>query len=905
MKAALPVNELLRIQALHDLAVLDTPREQNFDDVAQVAMQLCDVPIAVVSLVDRDRQWFKSCLGLDAEQTPRDVAFCAHAILNPDDVLVIEDATKDLRFVDNALVTGAPFIRFYAGAPLITNEGFALGTLCVIDYKPRRLDQGQLNSLKALARQVMQLLILRSTHDAMRQHSERLRFIADNVPVMIGELDIHQQYSFVNQKYADWLGVKGRECLGKKPGDIYPAKFRQQLEVALLSCLAGNTVSTQIVLPQGRALEVNHLPQFSGDKITAVLEVAIDATERNAHLKMMQRERARLEAIIEGTNIGTWEWDLPSGNVLINERWAAMLGYSLAELAPVTVETWLRLLHPEDTEPTYETLHRHLAGETDFYACQFRMLCKSGDWLWVQVHGKVVARDTQGNPLVVSGMHTDISEIKATYDRLKEREDLLRSLLSNFPGAAYRCANNASWTMYYLSDAVAQLTGYDAGDFIGDSKITFTAITHPDDVERISTLVQQALDEHRVFDLEYRICRADGEWRHMQEIGRGVYDDKGALQFIDGFIWDVQERHDSEQEKHAMTNKLRQLFEMAPIGILQVDNSGRFLEANPEFCRLTGYSQEELTQMTFLDITPEEDWDKSKAAAAEIQRKGRFGPVEKHYRRRDGKLLQAEISGSLIDQGEGNRCWWTLVKDISEQKRIERMKNEFISTVSHELRTPLTSITGALGLMTHSMLGSLPEKAQGIVSIAYKNSQRLAVLINDLLDMEKLLAGKMYFDFKIQPIRPLVEQAIDENQAYADSYGVSFVLQDEAPAAHINIDAFRLQQVLNNLLSNAAKYSQRNGHVDISLQVKDGWLRVSVRDYGAGIPPEFRTRIFQKFSQADATNSRQKGGTGLGLAISKELVERMAGRIGFDSELGQGSCFFAEFPLDESHGTQA
>ncbi len=905
MKAELPINEILRIQALHDLAVLDTPREQSFDDVAQVAMQLCDVPTAVVSLVDRDRQWFKSCLGLDARETPRDVAFCAHAILRPENVLVVEDATKDLRFFDNALVTGAPFIRFYAGAPLITAEGHALGTLCVIDYKPRTLSDGQIKALQALARQVMQLLILRSTHDAMQQHSARLQFIADNVPVMIGELNAQRQYTFVNKKYAEWLGAKGRDCLGKKPGDIYPIKIRQQLDAALASCFAGNIVNTQIILPQGRALDVNHLPQYSGKKVNAVLEVAIDATERNAHLQMMQRERARLEAIIEGTNIGTWEWDIPSGNVLINERWATMLGYSLAELAPVTVETWLRLLHPEDTEATYQILQKHLAGETDFYACQFRMQRKSGDWLWVQVHGKVVARDTQGHPLVISGMHTDINEIKATYDRLKEREDLLRSLLSNFPGAAYRCANNASWTMYYLSDAVAQLTGYKAEDFIGDSKITFTAITHPDDVPRISTLVQHALDEHRVFDLEYRICRADGEWRHVQEIGRGVYGENGALQFIDGFIWDVQERHDSELEKHAMTTKLRQLFEMAPIGILQVGQSGRFLEANPEFCRLIGYSQEELTQMTFLDITPEEDWEKSNAAAAEIQRTGRFGPVEKRYRRHDGQLLQAEISGSLINQGEGDRCWWTLVKDISEQKRIERMKNEFISTVSHELRTPLTSITGALGLMTHSMLGSLPEKAQGIVSIAYKNSQRLAVLINDLLDMEKLLAGKMYFDFKVQPVRPLVEQAMVENQAYADGYGVSFILQDQAPAAHINIDAFRLQQVFNNLLSNAAKYSPRNGHVDISLHVKDDWLRISVRDYGAGIPAEFRARIFQKFSQADATNSRQKGGTGLGLAISKELVERMAGRIGFESETGQGSCFFAEFPLIQSEGTQA
>jgi len=139
MKAALPINEILRIKALHDLAILDSPREQSFDDVAQVAMQLCDVPIAVVSLVDNNRQWFKSCLGLDATETPRDVAFCAHAILTPDDVLVIEDALKDPRFFNNGLVIGAPYIRFFFFFLIVTEEGEALGSLWVIDYNLRVL----------------------------------------------------------------------------------------------------------------------------------------------------------------------------------------------------------------------------------------------------------------------------------------------------------------------------------------------------------------------------------------------------------------------------------------------------------------------------------------------------------------------------------------------------------------------------------------------------------------------------------------------------------------------------------------------------------------------------------------------------------------------------------------------
>lgn len=514
MKADLPVNEVLRLKTLHDLAILDSPREQSFDDVAQVAMQLCNVPIAVVSLVDRDRQWFKSCLGLDVTETPRDVAFCAHAILVPDDVLVVEDATKDSRFIDNALVTGPPHIRFYAGAPLVTHEGMALGTLCVIDYQPRTLLPGQIASLKALARQVMQLLRLRSERD--------------------------------------------------------------------------------------------------------------------------QREMT--------------------------------------------------------------------------------------------------------------------------------------------------------------------------------------------------------------------------------------------------------------------THKLSQLFEMAPIGILQVSENAELIDSNPEFNRMMGYSAEEIRGTSFLNLTPEVDWEKSRQAIAELKATGRFGPIEKHYRHKNGELIPVEVSGSIIDIGEnGAQSWWTLVKDIREQKRMERMKSEFISTVSHELRTPLTSISGALGLIASNVLGELPVKAKGMLDIAYKNSQRLSFLINDLLDMEKLLAGKMSFACRAQALLPLVQQALIENSTYADKYSVKFVLKDESDNACIDVDEFRLQQVLNNFLSNAAKYSPQYSTVDIDLTRQGGWVRVSVRDHGPGIADEFKARMFQKFSQADSSDSRQKGGTGLGLAISKELVERMGGKIGFESELGQGTCFFAEF----------
>jgi PAS domain S-box-containing protein len=235
--------------------------------------------------------------------------------------------------------------------------------------------------------------------------------------------------------------------------------------------------------------------------------------------------------------------------------------------------------------------------------------------------------------------------------------------------------------------------------------------------------------------------------------------------------------------------------------------------------------------------------------------------------------------------------------DITRLIRIERMKSEFVATVSHELRTPLTAISGALGLISGGVLGELPVHVQKMLDIANKNSQRLSHLINDLLDIEKLSAGKLYFDMQTQALMPLIEQALDANRSYGAERRVTLDLASGLADACVSVDSQRLMQVLSNLLSNAIKYSPQDGRVEIAVEQRDTAVRVTVSDHGPGIPVEFRARIFQKFAQADSSDTRLKGGTGLGLAISRELVERMGGSIGFDSVAGEGAVFYFEFPL--------
>ena len=194
-------------------------------------------------------------------------------------------------------------------------------------------------------------------------------------------------------------------------------------------------------------------------------------------------------------------------------------------------------------------------------------------------------------------------------------------------------------------------------------------------------------------------------------------------------------------------------------------------------------------------------------------------------------------------------------------------------------------------------MGAFTPKVQGLLQIAQKNSQRLSQLINDLLDVEKLMAGKMHFDMQRHGLLPLVEQSIAENQSYADQFGVTVSLTERAEGVTVEADALRVHQVMTNLLSNAAKFSSVRGTVEVGIRLNGDRVRVFVKDSGPGVPLDFQSRIFEKFSQADASDTRQKGGTGLGLAISRELVERMGGRIGFESVEHQGACFYFELPV--------
>ncbi|MBZ9853671.1 response regulator [Mesorhizobium sp. CA13] len=371
--------------------------------------------------------------------------------------------------------------------------------------------------------------------------------------------------------------------------------------------------------------------------------------------------------------------------------------------------------------------------------------------------------------------------------------------------------------------------------------------------------------------------------------------------FIIGVLLDRQQR----RRDLAMSNMIyRAMVRELPDCLNVKDVNGRFVVANPATAEMMrAASVEDLIGKTDFDFYPKEvaeGFREDETGALEAGQTLRIDQPALFPDGRQGWLYT--LKAPFRDEAGRITGVITYNRDITEQKRNAQLKNDFISTVSHELRTPLTSIRGSLGLIAAGVAGELPPKAANLVNIAHNNSERLVLLINDILDMEKIESGVVAFRIKQMAVRPVLEQAIAASSNYMAENRIRIVLVDDAPRAEANIDPDRLHQVMANLLSNAIKFSDPGGTVMVKLERRDrDMLRISVVDQGAGIPEAFRSRIFGKFEQADASSTRKKGGTGLGLSIVKTIMEKLGGGVSFETEEGKGTSFHVDLAEAPRH----
>ncbi len=397
---------------------------------------------------------------------------------------------------------------------------------------------------------------------------------------------------------------------------------------------------------------------------------------------------------------------------------------------------------------------------------------------------------------------------------------------------------------------------------------------------------------------QWSYVRKDGSTFPVSLTVTALRDEQGEINAFLGVATDISEREAAAKTIRDDAARMAAILDNVLDGIITINERGDIESFNKAAKTIFGYSEEEVVGRNVKMLMPEPYHTQHDGYLHNFVNTGERKIIGIGRQvvglRKDGSTFPMDLAVSEMKLGE-RRMFTGIVRDVTERVKVDQMKSEFISTVSHELRTPLTSIRGALALITGGVVGELPAAVKPLVDIAHKNSERLILLVNDILDIEKIQAGKMEFDLQPQRLMPLLKQALDGNRAYAEQFGVSYELESELPEVMVAVDANRLMQVFANLLSNAAKFSPAAGNVSISVEQRDNLIRVSIKDHGPGISDEFKARIFQKFAQADSSDTRKKGGTGLGLAITKAIVEQMGGNIGFESQPNVVTEFYFEF----------
>ena len=348
------------------------------------------------------------------------------------------------------------------------------------------------------------------------------------------------------------------------------------------------------------------------------------------------------------------------------------------------------------------------------------------------------------------------------------------------------------------------------------------------------------------------------------------------------------------------TETLNAILNTVDDGIITIDSLGVVQTFNASAVQIFGHTPEQVIGNNVRMLMPEPYKGEHDGYVGRYLTTGETRVIgigrEVFGQRKDGRVFPMSLAVREMPIA-GKRMFTGVVRDITDLKAVEGLKNEFVSTVSHELRTPLTSIKGALGLIRSGVTGELPERLNSMLEIAYSNSDRLIRLINDILDIEKIEAGKMNFHMNPVNLSDIVVHSVEQNHTIGEERSVVLHIAEKLPVAMVSGDRDRLTQVMANFLSNAAKFSPIGGTVKVAVGVQKNTIRASVSDNGSGVPDEFKDLIFEKFSQADSTDTRSAGGTGLGLNICRAIVERHGGQIGFEATPGGGTTFFFELPI--------
>lgn len=822
--------ENARLAELRSYHILDTLPEEEYDFITQLSAQICDTPIALISLIDQSRQWFKSHYGIDFSETPRSYSFCAHAIQSDEEVFVIPDSRKDARFKDNPLVTSNPYFIFYLGIPLLSQEGTPIGTLCVIDQKPRELSDQQISTLKGLAKQLLKLLELRKNQTRLHLIEERYKVLLDHSIDAIYILEEDGTILDVNNPACEMLGFSREERINT---NITDRDIRNTKLDFIRYWSRYNGYHTKLFETVHRhkdgtliPVEINGI-SFIQEGKKFIYCICRDLTERKRSKTRLKESEEKFRLLFENMNTAF------AMNKVITNQQGEVIDYVFEEVNPF----FERLLGIKKEEIIDKRVLEVYPNTEKYWIEKFGAVALSGKSLeyinyFQETNRYYETKVYCPKPGYFAVTFTDISEKEKAEKTLREAEKRYRTFINSVREGVYRFDLKKPMDINLsLEEQVDHLYKY---AFMEECNEEFLKMYN---LSKEKVIGRQLAD----------FLSADPLPKNIAIIQRFILTGYRISQEIT-----VESNVDGEIKYYS-----NDIF-----GIIDEDN---------QLIRIWG---------TQTDITKLKTFEKELIEAKEFAEE-----KERELKDKNEKIvLQNQV---YVATNEELAESYSKISEINEElHKANQELDNFVYRVSHDLRSPVAS---CLALIDLALQEDDPLQVRELLNMQEKSLLKQDKFIRDILDYSRNTRKA------IEPVEVDLRQMIDEivsslSHDYRNTQ-CSFVLHGDEKLV---CDSMRLQMILNNLISNAFKYSIFNDNpiVQIEATIKTEAVLIHIRDNGIGIPEKDQKMVFQMFYRA----TTRSNGSGLGLYIVKEAIEKMQGKIKLASKVGEGTNISIQLP---------